>query len=65
MSFGNEGDEDSKGFVVDMGELKKKFKKVIGDVEFGVVRGIDFKNVCIVINYDMFESVVGYIYCIG
>lgn len=43
----------------------KLFKKVVCDIEFGVVRGIDFKNVCIVVNYDMFEIVVGYIYCIG
>jgi ATP-dependent RNA helicase DDX56/DBP9 len=40
-------------------------KKVKGDAEFGVVRGIDFKNVRTVINYDMPETVAGYIHRIG
>lgn len=65
VSSGNEGDEDSKGSVADTGEPKKKPKKAIGDAEFGVVRGIDFKNVRTVINYDMPESVAGYIHRIG
>lgn len=43
----------------------KKPKKAIGDAEFGVVRGIDFKNVRTVINYDMPGSVAGYIHRIG
>lgn len=40
-------------------------KKVKGDSEFGVVRGIDFKNVRTVINYDMPDTVAGYIHRIG
>uniref|UniRef100_A0A1J3JP14 RNA helicase n=1 Tax=Noccaea caerulescens TaxID=107243 RepID=A0A1J3JP14_NOCCA len=35
------------------------------DAEFGVVRGIDFKKVHTVINYDMPQSVTGYIHRIG
>ncbi|CAH2076754.1 unnamed protein product [Thlaspi arvense] len=35
------------------------------DAEFGVVRGIDFKKVHTVINFDMPQSVTGYIHRIG
>lgn len=43
----------------------KRRAKHISDVESGVVRGIDFKNVHTVINFDMPQSVVGYIHRIG
>ncbi|KAJ4914319.1 DEAD-box ATP-dependent RNA helicase 16 [Raphanus sativus] len=43
---------------------KRRFKPKL-DAEFGVVRGIDFKKVHTVINYDMPQSVTGYIHRIG
>ncbi|CAN1342949.1 DEAD-box ATP-dependent RNA helicase 16 [Linum perenne] len=46
----------------------KKFRKQAKqklDLEFGVVRGIDFKNVFTVINYDMPGTAVGYVHRIG
>ncbi|XP_024367407.1 DEAD-box ATP-dependent RNA helicase 16 [Physcomitrium patens] len=43
----------------------KSSKKAVRDTEFGVVRGIDFKNVRTVVNYDMPETVAGYIHRIG
>ncbi|XP_031388510.1 DEAD-box ATP-dependent RNA helicase 16 [Punica granatum] len=48
-------------------EVKKSRKrsKAKLDSEFGVVRGIDFKNVRTVINYEMPLSVAGYIHRIG
>ncbi|KAG6469207.1 DEAD-box ATP-dependent RNA helicase 16-like [Zingiber officinale] len=48
--------------------LSKKSKKQIKnkvDGEFGVVRGIDFKNVFTVVNFDMPETAAGYIHRIG
>ncbi|KAL7141548.1 hypothetical protein ABFS83_08G060900 [Erythranthe nasuta] len=43
----------------------KKNSKVKFDSEFGVVRGIDFKNVYTVINFDMPETAAGYVHRIG
>ncbi|XP_076906075.1 DEAD-box ATP-dependent RNA helicase 16-like [Bidens hawaiensis] len=43
----------------------KKHKKRKLDMEFGVVRGIDFKNVYTVINFDMPISAAGYVHRIG
>uniref|UniRef100_A0A1D1Z4A6 RNA helicase n=1 Tax=Anthurium amnicola TaxID=1678845 RepID=A0A1D1Z4A6_9ARAE len=46
----------------------KKFKKQLkhkADTEFGVVRGIDFKNVYTVINFEMPQSSSGYVHRIG
>ncbi|WOK92252.1 hypothetical protein Cni_G00943 [Canna indica] len=43
---------------------RKKQKQKL-DAEFGVVRGIDFKNVFTVINFDMPQSSAGYIHRIG
>ncbi|KAK1275228.1 DEAD-box ATP-dependent RNA helicase 16 [Acorus gramineus] len=42
---------------------KSKKKKL--DTEFGVVRGIDFKHVFTVINFDMPKSSAGYVHRIG
>ncbi|KAG6423507.1 hypothetical protein SASPL_113905 [Salvia splendens] len=42
---------------------KKHSKKL--DAEFGVVRGIDFKNVYTVVNYDMPQTAPGYVHRIG
>ena len=65
VSSASKGGHDSKDTEAEPGESKKKSKKAIGDAEFGVVRGIDFKNVRTVINYDMPETVAGYIHRIG
>ncbi|XP_057784403.1 DEAD-box ATP-dependent RNA helicase 16 [Salvia miltiorrhiza] len=43
---------------------KKHSKKKL-DAEFGVVRGIDFKNVYTVVNYDMPQTAAGYVHRIG
>ncbi|CAM6090316.1 unnamed protein product [Calypogeia fissa] len=43
----------------------KKLKKRITDTEFGVVRGVDFKNVRTVINYNMPLTAAGYVHRIG
>ncbi|XP_020591547.1 DEAD-box ATP-dependent RNA helicase 16 [Phalaenopsis equestris] len=43
---------------------KKHFKQKL-DAEFGVVRGIDFKNVFTVINFDMPQSCEGYVHRVG
>ncbi|XP_010269677.1 PREDICTED: DEAD-box ATP-dependent RNA helicase 16 [Nelumbo nucifera] len=46
---------------------KKSKKHLIRklDAEFGVVRGIDFKNVYTVINFEMPQSAAGYVHRIG
>ncbi|KAE8734120.1 DEAD-box ATP-dependent RNA helicase 16 [Hibiscus syriacus] len=49
---------------VDSKKSRKGAKSKI-DSEFGVVRGIDFKNVHTVINFDMPSSVSGYVHRIG
>lgn len=43
----------------------RQHAKIKLDSEFGVVRGIDFKNVYTVINFEMPESVAGYVHRIG
>ncbi|KAI8534727.1 hypothetical protein RHMOL_Rhmol10G0119300 [Rhododendron molle] len=43
----------------------RKHAKKKMDAEFGVVRGIDFKNVNTVINFDMPQSAEGYVHRIG
>ncbi|TMX01671.1 hypothetical protein EJD97_023929 [Solanum chilense] len=43
----------------------KKHRKHKLDAEFGVVRGIDFKNVHTVINYEMPQTAAGYVHRIG
>ncbi|XP_065867435.1 DEAD-box ATP-dependent RNA helicase 16 isoform X2 [Euphorbia lathyris] len=43
---------------------KKRVKKML-DSEFGVVRGIDFKNVYTVVNFDMPLNAEGYVHRIG
>ncbi|XP_078437288.1 P-loop containing nucleoside triphosphate hydrolases superfamily protein [Wolffia australiana] len=44
---------------------KSKRPKRKADSEFGVVRGVDFKNVFTVINFDMPESSSGYVHRVG
>ncbi|KAK2656757.1 hypothetical protein Ddye_009809 [Dipteronia dyeriana] len=54
---------DGRGHV----ETKKsrKYAKTKLDSEFGVVRGIDFKNVYTVINFEMPRDAAGYVHRIG
>ncbi|KAL2906527.1 DEAD-box ATP-dependent RNA helicase 16 [Bienertia sinuspersici] len=47
------------------GRKSKKRRKPKLDAEFGVVRGIDFKNVHTVINFEMPQSAAGYVHRIG
>ncbi|KAI6695045.1 hypothetical protein NL676_022755 [Syzygium grande] len=59
--------EKAKDNDENQGQRKKsrKHAKAKLDSEFGVVRGIDFKNVYTVINFEMPLSVAGYIHRIG
>ncbi|VVB10302.1 unnamed protein product [Arabis nemorensis] len=57
--------EESKGEDNKDDKKNKRRGKPKLDAEFGVVRGIDFKKVHTVINYDMPQSVTGYIHRIG
>ncbi|GAB4846851.1 DEAD-box ATP-dependent RNA helicase 16 [Ancistrocladus abbreviatus] len=47
------------------GKKSRKHAKQKLDAEFGVVRGIDFKNVHTVINFEMPQSAAGYVHRIG
>eukprot|EP00898_Chlorokybus_atmophyticus_P002015 jgi/Chlat1/2814/Chrsp187S00201 len=44
---------------------KKKSKKSSGDSEYGVVRGVDFKEVRTVFNYDMPSTAESYVHRVG
>uniref|UniRef100_A0A6V7QRI0 RNA helicase n=1 Tax=Ananas comosus var. bracteatus TaxID=296719 RepID=A0A6V7QRI0_ANACO len=59
-----EKDQTSRESQVQSRSTKKKFRQNL-DAEFGVVRGIDFKNVFTVINFDMPRSPAGYVHRIG
>ncbi|KAG5004237.1 hypothetical protein GLYMA_10G152900v4 [Glycine max] len=64
LSQSKEKDEVPKESIV--GSRKsRKHAKIKLDSEFGVVRGIDFKNVYTVINFEMPQSVAGYVHRIG
>lgn len=56
-----QNDKESHG----AGKKPKKHPKRKLDGEFGVVRGIDFKNVHTVLNYDMPRTAAGYVHRIG
>ncbi|KAL2551676.1 DEAD-box ATP-dependent RNA helicase 16 [Forsythia ovata] len=56
-----QNDKESHG----AGKKFKRHPKRKLDGEFGVVRGIDFKNVHTVINYEMPQSAAGYVHRIG
>ncbi|XP_057426876.1 DEAD-box ATP-dependent RNA helicase 16 [Lotus japonicus] len=64
VSQSKEKDEAPKESNVGSRKSRKQAKLKL-DSEFGVVRGIDFKNVYTVINFDMPESVEGYVHRIG
>ncbi|XP_047312014.1 DEAD-box ATP-dependent RNA helicase 16 [Impatiens glandulifera] len=57
------GEKDNAEESVDPKKNKRQRRKL--DAEFGVVRGIDFKNVHTVINYDMPQNPTGYVHRIG
>ncbi|KAK3021927.1 hypothetical protein RJ639_045221 [Escallonia herrerae] len=63
-SHSKEKDQADGESQVEKKKLKKHSKRKL-DSEFGVVRGIDFKNVNTVINFDMPHTVAGYIHRIG
>ncbi|KAL7788370.1 P-loop containing nucleoside triphosphate hydrolase protein [Trichoderma ceciliae] len=56
---GNEGESKEES------RPKKKRKAAKGDTEYGVSRGIDFKNVAAVINFDLPTSASSYTHRIG
>ncbi|GBG61561.1 hypothetical protein CBR_g22358 [Chara braunii] len=65
-----EGEKDGTVGNETAGDGKPKKKKIkkrkrLGAGEFGVVRGIDFKNVCTVINVDMPATASGYVHRVG
>ncbi|KAH0499727.1 hypothetical protein TgHK011_006902 [Trichoderma gracile] len=60
-----EDEEMDNGEVKEGGRPKKKRKAAKGDVEYGVSRGIDFKNVAAVINFDLPTSASSYTHRIG
>ncbi|XP_027366268.1 DEAD-box ATP-dependent RNA helicase 16 isoform X2 [Abrus precatorius] len=64
VSQSMEKDEAPKESNVGSRKSRKHAKTKI-DSEFGVVRGIDFKNVFTVINFEMPQSVAGYVHRIG
>ncbi|KAL3526916.1 hypothetical protein ACH5RR_011572 [Cinchona calisaya] len=59
-----EKDNFEGGADTDRKKARKYPKKKL-DAEFGVVRGIDFKNVHTVINYEMPQTAAGYVHRIG
>lgn len=59
-----EKEKANEGSLAETRKSKKHAKQKL-DSEFGVVRGIDFKNVHTVINYDMPLSATGYVHRIG
>ncbi|KAJ6989962.1 DEAD-box ATP-dependent RNA helicase 16 [Populus alba x Populus x berolinensis] len=59
-----EKEKANEGSLTETRKSKKHAKQKL-DSEFGVVRGIDFKNVHTVINYDMPLSAAGYVHRIG
>ncbi|KAK7285362.1 hypothetical protein RJT34_20131 [Clitoria ternatea] len=65
VSQSKEKDEAPKESIVGSQKSRRKHAKIKLDSEFGVVRGIDFKNVYTVINFEMPQSVAGYVHRIG
>ncbi|KAH9712403.1 DEAD-box ATP-dependent RNA helicase 16 [Citrus sinensis] len=59
-----EKDQSDEGGHVDSRKSKKHPKAKL-DSEFGVVRGIDFKNVHTVINFEIPQNAAGYVHRIG
>ena len=60
------GDEAKTGTTADEGKNPKKKRKVAKrDSEYGVSRGIDFKNVATVINFDLPTTASSYTHRIG
>ncbi|XP_019182884.1 PREDICTED: DEAD-box ATP-dependent RNA helicase 16 [Ipomoea nil] len=61
----SEGKEQIDGRSRKEQKKSKRHPKQKLDSEFGVVRGIDFKNVHTVINFDMPQTAAGYVHRIG
>ncbi|KAK9749607.1 hypothetical protein RND81_02G138000 [Saponaria officinalis] len=60
----NTKEQEPSGKDAEVKKSKKQRKQKL-DAEFGVVRGIDFKNVYTVINFEMPPTAAGYIHRIG
>ncbi|KAH9615408.1 hypothetical protein KSS87_013443 [Heliosperma pusillum] len=60
----NTKEKEAAGKDAEVKKSKKQRKQKL-DAEFGVVRGIDFKNVYTVINFQMPPTAAGYIHRIG
>ena len=62
-----EGDDDDleEGKKVEQKETKSKSKKSKKDKEYGVSRGVDFKNVACVLNFDLPTTSKAYVHRIG
>ncbi|KAL2611149.1 hypothetical protein R1flu_022841 [Riccia fluitans] len=58
-------DEGDEGDVPAEKKSRKNKKKRLADAEFGVVRGVDFKHVRTVINFDVPLTAAGYVHRIG
>ncbi|KAK5994408.1 ATP-dependent RNA helicase DBP9 [Cladobotryum mycophilum] len=58
-------EEDNDDEKEESSRPKKKRKAAKGDMEYGVSRGIDFKNVAAVINFDLPTSASSYTHRIG
>jgi ATP-dependent RNA helicase DDX56/DBP9 len=68
VGAGVQGDDDDGESVEKLKKGKKEkrsSKKVKGDVEFGVARGVDFRGVAAVINFDTPESDIAYTHRAG
>ncbi|CAI9282782.1 unnamed protein product [Lactuca saligna] len=63
-SDSKEKDQSDENKQIEKKKFKKNKKRKV-DLEFGVVRGIDFKNVHTVINFDMPTTAAGYVHRIG
>ncbi|KAL3682380.1 hypothetical protein R1sor_000402 [Riccia sorocarpa] len=59
-----EGEEDQGDVPAEKKGASKKTKRLV-DAEFGVVRGVDFKHVRTVINFDVPLTPAGYVHRIG
>ncbi|KNA11896.1 hypothetical protein SOVF_130680 [Spinacia oleracea] len=63
--IGQTGKDQEDSVKKPEGKNSRKRKKPKLDAEFGVVRGIDFKNVLTVINFEVPQTASGYVHRVG
>ncbi|XP_021864852.2 DEAD-box ATP-dependent RNA helicase 16 [Spinacia oleracea] len=63
--IGQAGKDQEDSVKKPEGKNSRKRKKPKLDAEFGVVRGIDFKNVLTVINFEVPQTASGYVHRVG